>query len=99
MTPAEVRDFGLWLGQADKQRRHPRTKTRATAGQINPVTRNRHQDDGYQPRTIRHTNAALRGFYEFAIDEQCGPLVNPVKQDGLAGGARTASQPAGTVPG
>ncbi len=80
-TSAEVRDFVLWLGQADKQRRHPRTKSRATAGQINPVTRKRHQDDRYQPRTIRHSNAVLRSFYEFAIDEQSGPLVNPVKQE------------------
>lgn len=80
-TSAEVRDFVLWLRQADKQRRHPRTKSRAMAGQINPVTRKRHQDDRYQPRTIRHGNAVLRSFYEFAIDEQCGPLVNPVKQE------------------
>jgi integrase/recombinase XerD len=80
-TSAEVRDFVLWLGQADKQRRHPRTTSWATAGQINPVTRKRHQDDRYQPRTIRHSNAVLRTFYQFAIDEQCGPLVNPVKQE------------------
>jgi hypothetical protein len=58
-TSAEVRDFVLWLGRADKQRRHPRTKSRATAGQINPVTRKRHQDDRYQPRTIRHSNAVM----------------------------------------
>jgi integrase/recombinase XerD len=50
------------------------------AGQLNPVTRKRHQDDRYQPRTIRHSSAVLRSFYQFAIDEQCGPLVNPVKQ-------------------
>lgn len=80
-TSAEVRDLVLWLGQADKQRRYPRTESRATAGQINPVTRKRHQDDRYQPRTIRHSNAVLRSFYQFAIDEQCGPLVNPVKQE------------------
>jgi integrase len=51
------------------------------AGQINPVTRKRHQDDRYQPRTIRHSNAVLRSFYQFTVDEQCGPLVNPVKQE------------------
>ena len=84
-TSAEVRDFVLWLCQADKQRRHRRTKSRATAGQINPVTRKLHQDDRYQPRTIRHSNAVLRSFYEFAIDEQCGPLVNPVKQERSCG--------------
>lgn len=84
-TSAEVRDFVLWLGQAGKQRRHPRSKSRATAEQVNPVTRKRHQDDRYQPRTIRHSNAVLRSFYEFALDEQYGPLVNPVRQERPAG--------------
>lgn len=80
-TSAEVRDFVLWLGQADKQRRHPRTRSRTTTGQVNPITRKRYQDDRYQPRTIRHSNAVLRSFYEFAIDEKCGPLVNPVPRE------------------
>lgn len=77
-TSAEVRDFVLWLGQARKTRRSPRTVTAATAGTINPVTGKRHLGDGFEPRTVRHSNAVLRGFYEYWIELGEGPLVNPV---------------------
>ncbi|MEV8057193.1 site-specific integrase [Streptomyces antimycoticus] len=80
-TSEEVRDFVLWMGQAHKQRRHPRTKSAATAGQINPITRKQYPGDRYQPRTIRHSNAVLRTFYEFALEVGEGPLVNPVRRD------------------
>lgn len=77
-TSAEVRDFVLWLRQADKPRSSPRTTSAATAGRINPITRKQHLDDSYQPRTVRHSNAVLRSFYEFWIEQGAGPLVNPV---------------------
>ncbi len=80
-TSAEVRDFVLWLGQAKKQRRAPRTKSAATVGQVNPITRKQYPGDGYGARTIRHSNAVLRCFYEFVIDAGEGPLVNPVRRD------------------
>ncbi|ALU98491.1 integrase (plasmid) [Streptomyces globisporus C-1027] len=80
-TSAEVRDFVLWMGQAKKQRRTPRTKSAATAAQVNPITRKQHLGDGYGARTIRHSNAVLRRFYEFIIDAGEGPLVNPVRRD------------------
>lgn len=81
-TPAEVRDLVLWLKQTTKARRAPRTASLATAGQINPVTRKRHLGDGYEPRTIRHSNAVLRSFYQFWIDDMgAGPLINPVQLD------------------
>jgi integrase/recombinase XerD len=86
VTSTEVRDFVLWLAQAEKQRRSPRTGSRAAAGQINPITRKLNQGDRYQPRTIRHSNAVLRCFYEFAIDAGGGPLVNPVQRDRGSGG-------------
>ncbi|MGH3857050.1 MAG: hypothetical protein ACRDR6_26925 [Pseudonocardiaceae bacterium] len=39
-TPAEARDLVLWLRQAHKQRqRRPRSKSIATVGTINPITR------------------------------------------------------------
>ncbi|MEU7745402.1 hypothetical protein [Nonomuraea sp. NPDC049158] len=79
-TSVENRDFVLWAKAATKQPRSPRTKTRALAGRINPVTRKRHLDDGYQPRTIRHSNAVVRAFY-FWIERGEGPLVNPVPRN------------------
>jgi integrase len=80
-TSAEVRDFVLWLRCASKPRRAPRTASAATAGRTNPVTGKRYLDDAYQPRTIRHSNAVLRSFYEYRIEAGGGPLVNPVPRD------------------
>jgi integrase/recombinase XerD len=80
-TSAEVRDFVLWLNQASKPRPAARTSSAATAGTVNPVTRKQHLDDRYQPRTVRHSNAVLRSFYEFWIERFEGPLVNPVPLD------------------
>lgn len=80
-TPAEARDLVLWLRQAAKTRRAARTTSAATAGTVNPVTRKRHLGDGYEPRTIRHSNAVVRSFYEFWIEDiGAGPLVNPVRR-------------------
>lgn len=81
-TPAEARDLVLWLKQATKFRRSRRTVSAATAGQVNPITRKRYLGDQYEPRTIRHSNAVLRGFYQFWIDEVgAGPLINPIQLD------------------
>ena len=92
-TPAEVRDLVLWLRQAPKPRRSARTASAATAGGINPVTRKRHLGDAYEPRTIRHSNAVIRSFYEFWIEDAGGgPLINPVQLDrrGARGGRPNA---------
>jgi integrase/recombinase XerD len=83
-TPAEVRDLVLWLRQAAKPRQAERTVSFATVGTVNPVTRKRHLGDGYEPRTIRHSNAVVRSFYEFWIDAGGGPLINPVQLARLA---------------
>ncbi|MGK2902138.1 MAG: tyrosine-type recombinase/integrase [Mycobacterium sp.] len=80
-TPSEARDLVLWLRQATKRRNSPRAASAATAGTINPVTRKRHLGDSYEPRTIRHNNAVVRGFYEFWIERGEGPLINPVRSD------------------
>lgn len=77
-TSAEVRDFVLWLRRAHKPGRLARTSSASTAGTVNPVTGKRHLDDGYEPRTVRHSNAVLRSFYQYWIDIGKGPLVNPV---------------------
>jgi len=84
-TPAETRDFVLWLFRAEKVRRSARTVSAATAGRINPVTRKRHLDGSYQPRTVRHSNAVLRSFYCFWIELGEGPLVNPVPLERVKG--------------
>ena len=78
-TSAEVRDFVLWLAQAEKPRRSPRTASALTAGTTNAITGKTYLDDRYQPRTTRHSNAVLRTFYEFWIELGEGPLVNPVR--------------------
>lgn len=80
-TPSEARDLVLWLRQATKPRRSPRTTSASTAGTINAVTRKRHLGDRYEARTIRHNNAVLRSFYEFWIERGEGPLINPVRLD------------------
>ncbi|MGW0251082.1 site-specific integrase [Nocardia goodfellowii] len=77
-TPAECRDLVLWLGFHAKPRTTPRTKSRSTAGTVNPITRKRYLDDRYAARTIRHSNAVVRSFYEFWIEIGEGPLLNPV---------------------
>lgn len=77
-TSVLVRDFVLWMGCATKPSGARRTASAATAGTINPVTKKAYLDDRYKPRTIRHSNAVLRSFYEFWVDEGAGPLVNPV---------------------
>lgn len=79
-SSGEVRDFVLWLSQARKPRRVERTVSASSAGAMNPVTGKRHLDDSYGPRTVRHSNAVLRSFYQYWIDVDVGkgPLVNPV---------------------
>lgn len=77
-TSHEVRDFVLWFQATSKPRRFARTGSAQTAGRYNPVTRKQHLSDKYQPRTVRHSNAVLRSFYEYWIEIGEGPLVNPV---------------------
>lgn len=77
-TSAEVRDLVLWLARAPKSRRFPRTASAATAGRVNAVTGKAYLSDQYAPRTVRHSNAVIRAFYEFWIERGDGPLVNPV---------------------
>jgi integrase len=77
-TPAEGRDFALWLGATVKVPNAARTISTATAGTINPITKKPYLDDRYKPRTIRHSNAVIRSFYTFWIEAGEGPLINPV---------------------
>ncbi len=77
-TPAEGRDFVLWLMQARKPVARRRTRSATTAGTVNPLTRKRYPGDEYMPRTIRHSNAVVRSFYEFWAEQGLGPVTNPI---------------------
>ena len=92
-TSTEVRDLVLWLRQATKPRRSPRTVSAATAGKVNPITRKRHLSDQYEPTTIRHSNAVVRSFYEYWIEIDGRPLVNPVPLDRRSGRAHAHHNP------
>ncbi|WP_198654673.1 hypothetical protein [Nocardia aurea] len=87
-TPAEGRDLVLWLGIHLKPRNSARTASRTTAGTVNPITGKRNLDDHYAARTIRHSNAVVRAFYEFWIEIGQGPLINPMP---LRGGRQRAN--------
>lgn len=84
-TPAEGRDFVLWMRQATKPVADRRTVTAATAGRVNPITRKPYQGNGYALRTIRHNNAVVRSFYEFFGERGEGPLLNPMPRDRVGG--------------
>jgi integrase/recombinase XerD len=84
-TSAETRDFALWFQRAGKPGADRRTVSARTAGTINPVTRKQYLDDSYKPATVRHSNAVLRSFYGFWIEQGLGPVVNPVPQDRVRG--------------
>lgn len=86
VTSAEVRDFVLWLGQAAKTRTSPRTASAATAGTVNPITGKTYLDDRFKARTVRHSNAVLRAFYDYWIEAGDRPLVNPVRLHRASGG-------------
>lgn len=49
VTSGKVREFVLWLQRSTKPRRTPRTKSAATAGTINPITREQHLGDHDAP--------------------------------------------------
>jgi integrase/recombinase XerD len=88
-TAAETRDLVLWMMHTSKPDSARRRADARRVG-VNPVTRKRYLDDGYQPRTIRHNNAVLRSFYEYWIERGEGPLINPVPRDRIRGGRPNA---------
>ncbi|WP_227013333.1 MULTISPECIES: tyrosine-type recombinase/integrase [unclassified Pseudonocardia] len=91
-SSAEVRDLVLWLRRATKPGASRRRESAVTAGTVNPVTRKAYPGDGYAARTVRHSNAVLRAFYEFWIDERGGgPLVNPVPRERDRSGQRAGA--------
>jgi len=88
-TATETRDLVLWMMRSAKPDSAMRPAGARRVG-VNPVTRKRYLDDGYQPRTIRHNNAVLRSFDEYWIERGEGPLLNPVPRDRVRGGRPNA---------
>ena len=84
-TSSEVRDFVLWMMSTTKEGGAKSPSPPGRSGTVNAVTRKRYLDDHYQPRTVRHSNAVLRTFYEYWIDVGLGPLRNPVIRESMAG--------------
>ncbi|MET9019226.1 site-specific integrase [Actinopolymorpha sp. NPDC004070] len=60
---------------------------------MNAITGKRYLGDGYEPRTVRHSNAVLRGFYEYWIELGEGPLVNPVPRGRMGSRANAHHDP------
>ncbi len=89
-TPAEGRDLVLWLRWHEKPRNSPRTVSLQTVGTVNAITGKRYLDDRYAVRTIRHSNAIVRAFYEFWIEIGQGPLLNPIPLSHRGGGRPNA---------
>jgi site-specific recombinase XerC len=84
-TRSEARDFCVWLGVTDKPRRphwrHPETEgtvpARQTPGTPNALTGKPTPSTKYAPRTVAHCESVLRSFYEFHLEADSGPMVNP----------------------
>jgi integrase len=57
---------------------------------VNPLTRKQYPGDEYMPRTIRHSNAVVRGFYEFWAEQGLGPVTNPIPVERSAEGRANA---------
>lgn len=78
-TRQEVRDWVLW----NKQRRnYQRTRTaedgRPAPGSINPRTRKPYLAEQVARSYINHLLSSVSGFYEYAVEADLGPLINPV---------------------
>lgn len=87
-TPAEGRDFVLWLLQARKPVAERRKESAIWAGTVNPVTRKQYPGDNYMPRTVRHSNAVIRSFYIFWAEQGMGPVANPIPVQRTRSGER-----------
>ncbi|TDP28412.1 site-specific recombinase XerD [Nocardia ignorata] len=83
-----IRDLVEHLRTAPVPRRLRRSPSAAPLGSVNQITGKPYPTIGYAPRTINHQLTVLSEFYDFAIDADLGPLVNPVPHRRGHGGAR-----------
>lgn len=80
-TRSEVRDWVRWhLENPNEQRRRTKESSRSNPGGVNAKTGKPYLPDSYARSTINRQLSALSGFYEYAIDADLGPMLNPVPQ-------------------
>lgn len=87
VTRVDSRDFARWMQVAPKPVRvHWRRRTssgtaaasvRPLVGVPNPVTGRAAPGAMYSARTRVHSEAVLRSFYAFHLEEGTGPIINP----------------------
>lgn len=89
-TRTEVRDYVLWIRTKPnpQRRRSSAADGRPPAGSLNARTGKRYLKPGYAANTINHSLTVISGFYETAIFDSLGPLVNPVPASGRGGHRR-----------
>jgi hypothetical protein len=85
-TRVEARDFSRWLQVTTKPRRphwrHPTggapgSGTEPAAAETNEVTGKPSRGDRYEATTVAHCGSVLRGFYDFHLEAETGPMLNP----------------------
>jgi hypothetical protein len=84
-TPAEGRDFVLWMRQARKGSGARRARSTFAPGSVNPVTGKQRLDDAFKIATVGHSNAVVHTFFGFWIEQGAGPLLNPMPRDAVRG--------------
>lgn len=80
-TRSEVRDWIRWYRcRENPQRRRGSVsdKHRPTPGSINERTGKPYLDSSYARSSMNRRLSSLSGFYEFALESDLGPLINPV---------------------
>ena len=80
-TRNEVRDWVRWYrSRENPQRRRASggSAQRPNPGSVNEVTGKLYLDASYAPSSINRRLSSLSGFYEFAVESDLGPLINPV---------------------
>ena len=79
--PSEVRDWVRWYRcRANPQRRRGLVSGshRPAPGSVNERTGKPYLDSSYARSSINRRLSSLSGFYEFALESDLGPLINPV---------------------
>ena len=80
-TRSEVRDWVRWYrGRANPQRRRGSSPEshRPAPGSVNERTGKPYLDSSYARSSINRRLSALSSFYQFALEADMGPLINPV---------------------
>jgi integrase len=80
-TRAEVRDWVRWYRcrQNPQRRRNSGSDShRPTPGSVNERTGKPYLESSYTRSSMNRRLSSLSGFYEFALESDLGPLINPV---------------------